>query len=313
MKASVVCASCGARIRADRRLCLRCGEVLQSAPATSVDQPAGSMMSKGNIFMIGAVGSLTVLIVGAMWMQPKSTPRYDIARPVPDAVRAKAPTPSTGSQPREAAATTPAGLPAPMTALDSTRAAGAGAPSSDLQKARLRYEQALTTKPNDPEALNGLGQVMVQLGRLDDAAACFARAIETAPETWVYHFNLAHVEGQREKWEHAVAEYRVAARLVPRDYATQYNLAVALHKKGNDQAAIPEYERAIQLAPGEPNFHLSLAMSLEKIGRFADAGREYRQYLKLVPAAPGLEKLKAHIQTLGTVPTAERPIPVTVS
>jgi Flp pilus assembly protein TadD len=313
MTSSVICTSCGARIRADRQWCLRCGEELKPtsgrSAGSSSDSSSGSAMSRGSIFMVAAVGSLAVLIGAAMWLQSKSLARDDIARPAVEATASPnrgGPKPQGDSKSATAAASSAAGLSTPMVALDSTRAAAAGSPAGDLQSTKLAYEQALAKKANDPEAQNGLGLVLARLGRLDDAVASFTRAIDLAPGVWAYHFNLAHVEGQREKWNRAVAEYRIAASLLPRDYPTQYNLAMALHKSGNDQAAVPEYERAIQLVPGEPAFHLSLAVSLEKIGRLVDAEREYRQYLRMSPGAPDAERLKAHIQMLHGAP-AERP------
>lgn len=318
MQASVICAACGARIRADRQWCLRCGEALQPPSAAS---PASSTkgMTKGSILMIGAVGSLTLLIVVAMWLQSKSFRNSDTAQPASNAAASAMSHPSTvpqsssSSQSRTTGVSSSGDVPATVAALEPTRASGAGAPSNDLQNARQEFERTLLKKPNDPESLNGLGLVLVRLERLDDAAGCFTRAIQAAPTTWAYHFNLAHTEGLLEKWDRAAAEYRVAVDLLPRDYATQYNLASALHKAGNDQAAVPEYQRAIQLVPDDPGFHLSLAVSLERINKLEDAEREYRQYLRLSPSSPDAEKLKAHIQTLRTGAPAERRAPIAAS
>jgi Flp pilus assembly protein TadD len=186
----------------------------------------------------------------------------------------------------------------PTTAADRTRTGNGAFSTRDFESAKSAYQRALDEKPNDPETLNSLGQVLVRLGQAADAVPRFERAVALAPDKWAYHFNLAHALGQLAQWDRAVAEYRQAARIFPEDYATQYNLAMALHKKGDERAAVPEFQKAIDLAPGEPSFHMSLGISLENLGRTAEAIHEYRVFLEMSPSAAEAGKLKAHIDAL---------------
>ena len=293
MSGFVTCASCGARISADRDRCLRCGEPLRSAAALKPQVPA--WLSKRRALVIAGVGSLAVLagIVASRNTAPRVHDAAPRAAPVGDASasRAAAATPSaTGSRVQE-----------PATSLDFRGRGDVAFNAGDFASARARYEQALARNPVDPEAINNLGLVLERGGQLNEAADHFARAAQLVPDKWAYHFNLAHALGQLQQWDRAIAEYRVAATMFPDDYATQYNLAMALHKRGEEQAAIPAFEKAIVLAPGEPTFHLSLGISLEKIGRIADAQREYQQYLQMAPSAADGEALKEHLKALAAV------------
>lgn len=295
----VTCASCGARIRADRVQCLRCGEPLrpsQETPAAPATTWLAFINGPGSI--VGILVSLGALIVLALWVT-RPEPIDDVARPA-----AGQPAPHSAAAPlatadASALATRTAADPLDLvTALDANRAGSAAFSQGDLAGARARFELALEKQPDSAEALNNLGLVLERLGRLDEAAGRFSQAADLLPAKWAYRFNYAHALGALGQWDRAILEYRRAAELFPDDYATQYNLAMALHKKGDDTAAIPEFEKAVALAPSEPSFHVSLGISLEAVGRTADAQREYRTYLEMAPSAPDADKLKAHLEEL---------------
>lgn len=294
MTDSIVCPSCGTRIKASRERCLRCNQLLRAAPPR-----VAFRLSRGQTLIVATLASLVALATMVILWNPEPPQVDDVARPPL----------SSPSAPVAAAATAtpdepPNGVPSNGGFIDAARVGTAAFATGNFEASRVAYEEALAKRPDDPEVLNRLGQALERLGQVDDAVARFERAAALAPENWVYHFNLAHAVGRLGQWDRAAAEYREAGRLFPDDYATQYNLAMALHKKGDDQAAIPEFEKAIQLAPGEPSFHVSLAISLEKVGRTTDAIREYHAYLEMAPSAPDAGRVKAHIDALAAVQPA---------
>jgi Flp pilus assembly protein TadD len=295
----VICDACGARVKAARRRCPRCEELLvPRAASAATDTPRASDGGTLIRMTVGAV--LALVIVGMMWTFRSQT----------DTGVATLTAKSNTAAPAhvQTAATSGVLVDPPTyegaTARDANRAATAAFASADFDRARASYEQALEKNPNDPEALNGRGQALVRLGRVADAIQDFERAASIAPDKWAYRFNLAHALSQLGNWDRSIAEYREAAHLFPTDYATQYNLAMALHKKGDEQTAITEFRRAIELAPSEPTFRLSLGISLEKLGRIPDAVREYQAFLEMDPSSPDATKLKAHINDLSASPSA---------
>ena len=194
-------------------------------------------------------------------------------------------------------ATPKAGESAP-TAMDIRRSGVAAYQRGDLTAAFGEFTRAVEANPEDPEALNNLGQVMVRSGRAEEAIALFDRAIQHGGDKWAYHFNRARAYGELKEWSQAVDGYREAARLFPDDYVTQFNLARALQANGDLPGAIQGFERAIQQAPGEPDFHLSHAYALEKAARPSDAAAAYQRFLELQPDAPQAEKIKARMALL---------------
>jgi Flp pilus assembly protein TadD len=304
----VVCAACGTRIKAGRGHCLRCFEPLPD-PDTPVLPPIWESLglSQGNLMIVGVVFAALVLSLGTLiW---KTWPRDvdEEARPATTA-------PATAAAPAGAApAGTPGGVgasdgpivapgyqPMSASAADPAQNGNTALTGGDPAVARAAYEQALVETPNDPEALNNLGQALLRLGRTGEAITRFERAIAIAPGKARYHFNLARTVAQLGHLDQAIAEYREAVRQSPDDYNSQFNLATALQERGDTDAAIPEFQKAVTLAPGEPTFRIALGLSLERAGRSADAVSEYRQFIQMAPASPDVPRLKAHIEALST-------------
>ena len=292
----IICASCGARIKADREWCLRCEARLVPSRPPGMQLPAWLKAWGGGTLIFGAVGVFALVLMGYLAWTSRSPEDTGASQPAAPPASAAANVSESAGQAAPAVSLWSA------TSLDRKRNGRAGPFSGDLAGARVRYEEALAKTPDDAETLNNLGLTLEQLGRVDDAIARFSRAAQISSQNWAYHFNLAHALAQRGSWDRAINEYRVAGGLFPKDAATQCNLATALQKKGDDTAAIPVFEKAVALAPGEADCHLSMALSLEQVGKTADARREYRQYLELAPSASDVETVKAHLQSLGSGP-----------
>ena len=291
----VTCAACGARIRADRERCLRCFETLVAVPEPKLIERLTPEQKR----LAAGVGVIAALAVGALAWLNRPTP-IDAASPAQagrpgaawNGAAAGEPAPMAAARPRTAHV-------APSGAfLDTSRAGTASFLTGDLQGARQKFEAALEHKPDDPEALNSIGQILDRQGDLEGAVARFEKAISIAPDRWAYHFNLAHALGRQNDWKRAVDEYREAARLFPDDYATQFNLALAVQRSGDAEAAIAEFEKAIRLAPAEASFQLALGNSLQAAGRLPEALKAFEKYLEMAPSAPDAARVKAHIEAL---------------
>jgi tetratricopeptide (TPR) repeat protein len=302
----VTCAACGARIRGDRERCLRCFEVLVAAPEPKLIE----RLTREQQRLVAGGAAVVVLLVGGLAWRSRPTP-IDAAAPAQAGRPGAAWNGNADRPPAAAAAERPAtALVAPPGAfLDTSRAATASFLTGNLQQAREQFEAALAIKPDDPEALNSVGQILDRQGDISGAIARFEKAISIAPDRWAYHFNLAHAAGRQGDWTRAVDEYREAVRRFPDDYATQFNYALALQRGGDPASAIPEFEKAIRLAPAEASFHLALGNSLQAVGRLPEARKAFETYLQLEPSAPDVGKVKAHIETLRTAISAKDAAP----
>jgi Flp pilus assembly protein TadD len=294
----VVCRQCGTRIKAGRQHCLRC-----FAPLPEADEPVRPPiweslgLGEGKVMMIGIGASLVVIaLVAVIW---RTWPERidDTARPSPTpASRAVTPGPAVDTPERTADSSSSD----PLTIPDATPDEVTPAQRADLEATRTAYEQALAKAPDDAKALDSLGLVLLRLGRPDEAAERFQRAIALDAARAAYHLDLGHAFTDLGNRSRAVQEYREAARLIPEDAATHNTLGLALQKNDDYQAALAEFERAIALAPEDPKPHLGYAVSLDHLQRPSDALREYRRYLDMRPSAPYAQDVRARIQALAS-------------
>jgi Flp pilus assembly protein TadD len=294
----VTCAACGAKVREDRVRCPRCGQALEAARARR--SRGLSIRTIGIVAGCLALAGVVVIVPRMLSSQPSSTNTAGAGPNQPaerrDAARVVAP---VTQQPRPDSQ---------ATVGDSRRSGAAAYSRGDVTAALDEFSKAVEANPDDPDALNELGQMLVRAGRASEAIPYFDKAVSIAGDRWAYHFNRARAYAELQEWPNAIAGYDEAARLFPDDYVTQFNRARALQANGDLAGAIAGFERAIQLAPSEPDFHLSHAFALEKAQRPVEAAAAYKQFLALDPRAPQAEKIKARIaQIEGRAPATAAP------
>ena len=283
---AVVCQACGAKTKAGRLRCPRCGEILETAPAPAVAAtglPALYLRHRGPLVLAGTLVSLIVMLV-VIADRPQVAPE-----PVAQAVVTVKPAPPA---PTAAPARPDAGV------LDAKTGGATAYKSGDYAGAMEHYKKAVSLNPNDGDALNNLGQL---LARNDNAAAAIPylqKAVQLYPSVWAYRFNLAHAHGRLGDWSQAADDYRRARDLFPEDYVTHFNLGMALHKLGDEEGAVHVFRKGAELAPSEPSFHRSLGISYEQMSNRDEAVKSYERYLAMSPSAPDADKVKARIEEL---------------
>jgi Flp pilus assembly protein TadD len=208
-----------------------------------------------------------------------------------------APTPSTAPV-DDAADGSPHAGPGPVTAADYARRGAASFRGNDFASALSAFDAAVARRPDDPEALNNLGQTLVRLNRAEEAIPRYQLAVQLAPDKWAYRFNLARARGLVGDWAGAVEDYRGADRLFPDDHATLFNLALAMRKSGRSAEAVPILERAVALAPEDSSFVLTMARAYDELDRRADAAAAYRKFLSQSATGPDADAARGRLAVL---------------
>ena len=286
MSDALLCAACGASVPSARGRCGRCGGRTKEAPAS----PAAQSGSRSITF--AAIGG--ALAVGALAIAMLSRSPEPVSPGPQQAV-----TPATPAQPVAPAAGESAAPVYAVAGIDASREGVASYNAGDVASAVGRFTAAVEADPNNADALNNLGQVLVRSGRAREAVPYFDRAIAITDSVWSYHFNRARAYGELKEWRQAVVGYTDAARLFPDDYITQFNLAKARQADGDLQGAIQVYAKATELAPGQADFHLWYGQALDLGGKAREAVAAYRRFLELDPNAAQAEKVKARLAQLG--------------
>ena len=132
----------------------------------------------------------------------------------------------------------------------------------DWEGAKKLYSLILALKPDHPDALVNLGNILYRLGFPEGAAAHYAKALES---------DAHHPEGN-------------------------YNLANILEEQGSLEEAATLYRRALKKEPYFPEACFNLARLLERLGDQAGARKLWRRYLDLDPQGDWACYIKGRLQ-----------------
>jgi tetratricopeptide (TPR) repeat protein len=117
-----------------------------------------------------------------------------------------------------------------------------------MVEAEHELNSILKGSPNDAGALNLLGTVRAQQGRLNEAANLFTRAARADPTLVAAHMNLAFLYVLENAPEKTIAELKEVVKLEPNNIEANYKLARLLLSRGRIDESIGVIEK-IKLAP----------------------------------------------------------------
>jgi len=150
-------------------------------------------------------------------------------------------------------------------------------------EARLWYERALKHDRNDPWALTGKGQILVNANHYNKALELFDRALAVEPDyAWALGgrgmalLGLGHFEDALESFQEAID-------LDPEWDHPHCGKAEALHRLGNLKEAEVEYRTALRLDELDPLKWQDLGNVLLDLTRYRDALRAFRRAAHLDP------------------------------
>jgi Flp pilus assembly protein TadD len=127
--------------------------------------------------------------------------------------------------------------------LASAHAALGQAFSRDDPHAALEaFKQSLHLDPKQPDALNNVGVVLMDLGRYEDALGAFEKAVRLAPEFPLAWNNLGIALGRMNRGKEALQAFERAVALNPNYVAAHTNRATAWMLLGDLQRGWQEYE-----------------------------------------------------------------------
>lgn len=117
--------------------------------------------------------------------------------------------------------------------------------------------------------------------RLDDAVACYTKALSLDAGLAAAHTNLGRIAHRRGDVRIAREEFEAALALDPDQPEARFNLANLILESGDLELAVAELRRVLQVAPDFPDAHYNLAVALERLGGRAQARAHLERYLGL--------------------------------
>jgi len=165
------------------------------------------------------------------------------------------------------------------------------------------YRQVLALHPNHPDALNLLGVLAIEAGRLEAGISSIRRAISIAANIASYHSNLATALNLSGRPEEAAAAYRTALALSPNDADLHYRLGNVLQFAGQFEQSIESFRVALALRPDFAAAYNDMGNSLKRLGLLTQAAEAYRHCLAVAPdSAEALSNLSDALRELRQLP-----------
>ena len=151
-----------------------------------------------------------------------------------------------------------------------------------------RHALAVTTE-NDVAHL-GLGQLLLEQKRLDDAITELQTVVARHPNDVDARFKLANaLSEKKDRMNDAIAEYEAAAKIGDPNPDIETTLANLLLEQGRINEAIQYYRQVVQLQPSSALAHYNLAVGLHRHHRLPEAIAHYKAALTIDPKYPDAE------------------------
>ena len=161
------------------------------------------------------------------------------------------------------------------------------------------YRRALLGDPANAAFHNNLGgSILGAQGSIDDAIACFERAVALKPDYTEAHYNLANVLRAKGRFDIAASHYERVIALVPHFALVHYDLGNVLADQGRLDEAAECYARAIAIQPDYADAHTNLIVTRMDQGRFEDAMVCCHRALAANRDSADAQMCKAHILLL---------------
>jgi Flp pilus assembly protein TadD len=155
-----------------------------------------------------------------------------------------------------------------------------------FREAEAAYRRALAEQPDQPDALNLLGTLIVGAGGAVEGARLLRRAIVVRPDDPTLHANLAAILVTLDRIDEALAEIGKALALAPDALEVEMNHAHILRRLGRAEEALALYERLGAAHPGNHLARIGAARCQLDLGRSAEAAVVFREIAMERPGDP---------------------------
>ena len=149
------------------------------------------------------------------------------------------------------------------------------------------WRHALTVTAENDVAHLGLGQLLLDQKRLDDAITELQIVVARHPNDVDARLKLANALSEKKgRMNDAIAQYEAAAKIGAPDPDVETTLANLLLEQGRMEEAIRYYRDVVRLQPSSALAHYNLAVGLHRDRRLSEAILHYKAALQIDPNYP---------------------------
>ncbi|HSS52163.1 MAG TPA: tetratricopeptide repeat protein, partial [Thermoanaerobaculia bacterium] len=169
-----------------------------------------------------------------------------------------------------------------------------------LEEAHQDYLRAIELGPPYFEVWSNLGQCCRVRGCMDEAIAAYDRSLDLQPDqpmVWIVRAQALEALGRLGE---AIDAYNSALTLQPMLWPAFAGRAVLLYEQGKVGECLADLDLAVSLAPDEPDIYQNRAVARGDLGRYEEASRDLQRYLELRPDAPDRAEVEARLRDLSS-------------
>ena len=154
---------------------------------------------------------------------------------------------------------------------------------SRYSEAISAVQEGLAASPKSYALHLRLGAADLSAGRYEQAETVFRNLVEASDPLPTSYIGLAQVLLRMGRAEEAASELAAAQRKLGAIFLISYFRGLSLDRAGQQGEAVPAFQEAIRLNPGSAEAHLELGKTELKVGRVNDAIVELEEALHLSP------------------------------
>ncbi len=147
------------------------------------------------------------------------------------------------------------------------------------------YSDCVNKSPHKARAHGGLGDAMLDRGRIEEAIAHYTKAVRLDPDNSRSLYNLGIALAEKGDANGAIEHYRKALRINSHEPSVHTNLGIELYQLGRLDEAIKHYKQALAIDPDFENAHIHLGIAFAGSGKIPDAIAHYTEVLRINPAS----------------------------
>lgn len=134
-----------------------------------------------------------------------------------------------------------------------------------FEEALSHYYIAQDLLPDNPDATNNIGNILLAQGKTNAAAESFRKALAIKPDLAEAHYNLGVALMALNRLPEAAHHLSIAIQLDPGNAMAHNNIGNVLARLGRPYQALPHYREALRLDPGFDAARRNMGIVLRQI------------------------------------------------
>lgn len=157
------------------------------------------------------------------------------------------------------------------------------AEAGNIQKAVMKYEEAINLNPQDPGPYNRAAELYKRLGQLQKAKETYKRLLSINPDDAQTNSNLALFYLDENDCGKAFGAAEIAYENAPEDAKASDAMGWVMHSCGRPEEAVYYFEKAIARNSGNHEILMHKALNLKSLNRGAEAEKILSQIARAAP------------------------------